>query len=88
MSIDNLIFIDKLPKIDLHSLDRDTARVYINDFINDNIKMKNEFVVIVHGNGSGILRKVTFEELKKNKKVIEYKTFYNNTGCTIARLKN
>lgn len=88
MSIDNLIFIDNLPKIDLHSLDRDTARVYINDFINDNIKMKNEFVVIVHGNGSGILRKVTFEELRKNKKVIEYKTFYNNTGCTIAKLKN
>lgn len=88
MSIDNLIFIDNLPKIDLHSLDRDTARVYINDFVNDNIKMKNEFVVIVHGNGSGILRKVTFEELRKNKKVIEYKTFYNNTGCTIARIKN
>ena len=88
MSIDNLIFIDNLPKIDLHSLDRDTARVYINDFVNDKKKKKNEFVVIVHGNGSGILRKVTFEELRKNKKVIEYKTFYNNTGCTIARIKN
>lgn len=87
MSIDNLIFIDNLPKIDLHSLDRDTARVYINDFINDNIKMKNEFIVIVHGNGSGVLRKATFEELRKNKKIIEFKTFYNNTGCTIAKIK-
>lgn len=87
MNIDNLIFIDNLPKIDLHSLDRKTARVYINDFINDNVKMKNRFIVIVHGNGSGILRKTTYETLKKNKNVIEYKSFYNNTGCTIARIK-
>lgn len=87
MNIDNLIFIDNLPKIDLHSLDRETARVYINDFINDNVKMKNRFIVIVHGNGSGTLRKTTYETLKKNKNVIEYKSFYNNTGCTIARIK-
>ncbi len=87
MSIDNLIFIDNLPKIDLHSLDRDTARVYINDFINDNKKMKNEFIVIIHGNGSGILRETTSNVLNKNKNVIEFKTFYNNTGCTVVRIK-
>ena len=36
MSIDDLIFIDNLPKIDLHSLDREISRVLINDFIKDN----------------------------------------------------
>ena len=87
MNISNIIFIDNLPKIDLHSLDRDTARVYINDFISDNKHMKNEFVVIVHGNGSGILRKTTAETLSKNKNVIEYQTFYNNRGCTIAKIR-
>ncbi len=87
MSIDDLIFIDNLPSIDLHSLDSSTAEVYINDFINDNLKTKNEFIVIIHGNGSGILRKTTFDVLRKNKNVIEYKTHYNNTGCTIVRIK-
>lgn len=87
MSIDDLIFIDNLPSIDLHSLDSATAEVYINDFINDNLKIKNEFIVIIHGNGSGILRKTTFDVLHKNKNVIEYKTHYNNTGCTIVRIK-
>ena len=38
-------------------------------------------------NGSGILKRTTSEVLKQNKNVIEYKTFYNNTGCTIAKIK-
>ena len=29
----------------------------------------------------------TSEVLKQNKNVIDYKTFYNNTGCTIAKIK-
>ena len=56
MKLDNIIFIDNLPKIDLHGLDRETARVYINDFIKDNIKLKNEIFLIIHGVGSGILK--------------------------------
>lgn len=87
MNINSIIFIDSLPKIDLHSLDRDTARVYINDFIKDNKKMKNEFVAIIHGNGSGTLKSLTKEVLNKNKDVIEYKIFYNNTGCTLVKIK-
>lgn len=87
MSIDDLIFIDNLPKIDLHSLDREISRFLINDFIKDNIKLKHQFIVIIHGNGSGILKRTTSEVLKQNKNVIEYKTFYNNTGCTIAKIK-
>lgn len=87
MELKDVIFIDNYPKKDLHGLDRETARVEVNDFIKDNIKLKNEIIVIIHGIGSGILRKETHETLKKNKNVIEYKTFYNNLGTTIVKIK-
>jgi len=86
MNLNNLIFIDNLPKLDLHGYDRETARVAINDFINDNHKMKQQFVTIVHGIGSGILRTTTNETLKKNKKVVDFKTFYYNNGCTVVQI--
>ena len=44
MEIENIVFIDNLPKLDLHGFDRETARVAVCDFIRDNIKMKNEFI--------------------------------------------
>ena len=84
--LDEVIFINNLPSIDLHGFDSMTAKVVINDFINDNYKMKNSIVVIVHGLGTGILRKTTAETLKKNKKVLYYKTYYYNNGCTIAEI--
>ena len=58
----------------------------VDDFIDDNLKMKNEIVVIVHGIGSGILKDEVLKTLKMNKKVIDYKLGYNNTGCTIVKL--
>ena len=33
MNLDNVVFVEMLPKLDLHGFDRDTARVLINDFI-------------------------------------------------------
>lgn len=87
MNLDSVIFIDSLPKLDLHGFDRETARVAIIDFINDNIKMRNEIINIVHGRGAGILKETTHQVLRENKNVLEYKTFYNNSGCTIAKLK-
>ncbi len=75
------------PTIDLHGIDRDYARILINDFIRDNYSMKNETVVIIHGIGSGIIRKVTQETLKKNKMVDSYKIDNFNAGETIVRLK-
>lgn len=86
MHLNDLIFIDNLPKLDLHGFDRETARVAINDFINDNYKMKQKFVTIVHGVGSGIIKNTTNEVLRKNKKVIDFKTFYYNDGCTVVEI--
>lgn len=85
-NLNNIIFYNCLPKLDLHGYDAQTAVVAINDFIRDNQKMRNEVVVIVHGNGTGILRKVTDLTLRKNKNVLEYKGIIGNTGCTVVRI--
>jgi DNA-nicking Smr family endonuclease len=86
MELKEVIFIDSFPKIDLHGLDRQTARVIVNDFIKDNIKLRNDIIVIVHGIGEGILRKEIHNELRKNKNVIEFKTFYYNPGSTVVKI--
>lgn len=87
MEINDVIFPDSFPKLDLHGYDRETARVAINDFIVDNIKMKNEIITIVHGIGSGVIRNTTIELLSKNKNVVDFKSDYSNRGCTIVKLK-
>ena len=77
-----------LPSLDLHGLDRDYARILINDFILDNYKLNNRKVIIVHGIGTGIIRKTTMETLKNNKYVETYKLDNFNSGTTIVELKN
>ena len=85
--LNNALFINRYPTLDLHGYDRETARVAINDFIQDNKIMKNEIVVIVHGKGQGVLQKQTKETLKNNKDVLDYKQDYFNDGCTIVQIK-
>lgn len=87
MNLENVIFTENLPSIDLHGLDRLSARIKINEFINDNKKMKESIIVIVHGIGNGILRLETMNTLKNNRDVIDYKLFYNNNGMTIVKIK-
>lgn len=86
-NIGSIIFPDIYPSIDLHGLDRMYAKLKVNEFINDNLKLKKEIIVIVHGRGTGILKNAVHETLKNNKNVLEYKTHYNNLGCTIVKLK-
>lgn len=86
MKLNEIIFIDSLPTLDLHGYDSDYARIKIKEFINDNYVMGNKNVVIVHGIGSGIIRRITHEELRVNKKVIDYKIFVGNVGCTIVEI--
>lgn len=86
MNLNSLLFIDNLPALDLHGYDRNSAKVAINDFINDNFKLKNNFVVIIHGIGSGILKNITQITLKQNKLVTEYKIYPFNVGCTVAHI--
>ena len=87
MHLDDIIFIDSLPSIDLHGFDSDYATLKVKDFINDNIKLKNKFIAIIHGIGSGILKNATHNFLKNSKNVIDFKTYYYNQGVTIVELR-
>lgn len=80
------IFIKRYPKIDLHGCDRDTARMLVNDFIADNVMLKNEIVVIIHGKGTGIVKRAVHETLKNNKYVMDFKTDNFNDGMTLVKL--
>ena len=75
-----------LPTLDLHGETKDISKVLINEFIEDNYKMKNYKIVIVHGIGKKILLKTTQEVLKQNDKVESYKLDNFNTGQTIVNL--
>ncbi len=86
MNLNEIVFIDNLPTLDLHGYDRMTATVLIDDFIKDHIKMKDEFLVIVHGIGDGILRKTTHLVLSNNPKIKEYKLCSFNVGCTLVHV--
>jgi DNA-nicking Smr family endonuclease len=88
--LDKIVFVDSLPKLDLHGYDRESARVTINDFINENYKLKNKIFVIIHGRGYGnsVLKLTTAKVLKNNRLVNDYKTYYYNDGCTIVLLND
>ncbi|MBQ2946680.1 MAG: Smr/MutS family protein [Bacilli bacterium] len=87
MELNQVLFVDNLPSLDLHGFDRDTARVKVLEFIKDNIILKNDIICIVHGVGLGIVKEEVHNTLKRHKNVLEYKLFYNNVGCTIVKLK-
>jgi DNA mismatch repair protein MutS2 len=76
-----------LPTLDLHGIDRDYARILINDFVRDNYNIKNERIIIIHGNGTGIIKKTTQDTLHKNKLVETYKIDNFNPGMTVVTLK-
>lgn len=85
MSLSNL-FTNNLPSLDLHGYDRQTARVAINDFIKEQKKLHNKTVLIIHGRGTGVIRKITHETLKVNKDVLEYQIDFFNDGTTIVNI--
>ena len=84
----NDIFLNRYPQIDLHGVDRDTARMMTNDFVNENIILGNEIICIIHGVGEGIVKNACHEALHENKNVISYKTDNFNHGLTIVNLRH
>lgn len=82
-----IIDVNKLPTLDLHGEYSDIAKVLINTFINENVKLKNEFIAIIHGKGTGVLKQTTKEVLRNNKNVLDFKLYWFNDGMTIVKLK-
>ena len=81
------LILSSYPKIDLHGMDREYALYKVKEFINDCYKLNYEYIVIIHGIGTGILKNSVLDYLKKEKRVLEYKLDFMNPGCTIVRLK-
>lgn len=80
------IFLDRLPKIDLHGFDRESARVATSDFVEEAVLMGWDKVVIIHGIGDGVVKGVVHEVLMRHKKVLDYAIYEMNLGCTVVQI--
>ena len=81
------IFTSKSPSIDLHGEVPETIELIINDFVSYNVILKNEYVRVIHGKGSGAIKNRLYEILKNNDNVLDFKLNNWNVGETIIRLK-
>ncbi len=80
-------FTFHFPHLDIHGETSLTCIAVINSFIKDNIKLKKRSIIIIHGKGSGVLRKATHNHLKHHKNVEKYYIDGMNDGQTIVELK-
>lgn len=74
-------------ELDLHGETREIARILIEEFIRDSIKMGEEKVKIIHGIGTGVLKKEVQKVLKNNKNVEKSYIDFFNIGQTIVVLR-
>lgn len=77
----------KTPRLDLHGEEKALVYTLVNEFINDNYKMGNKEIVVIHGKSTNVLTREVHQTLKENKLV---KNFYLNNwniGETIIQLK-
>lgn len=81
------IFLSRYPSIDLHGEIGDIAKVRVKDFIEENIILGIDTIIVIHGIGEGIVKNSVYEMLKINKDVISYNTDAFNRGCTIVKLR-
>ena len=79
-------FMAILPQLDVHGFTEDTVMTVVNEFINDNIKLKKWKIVVVHGKGQGILKNKIHQSLKRDKRVSRFYLYNFNLGCTIIEL--
>ena len=80
------VLTSKSPKIDVHGETYDSVSLILSQFIDDNYKLGNKFIRIVHGKGEGILKNRIHDLLKSNSKVSNYYLNNWNIGETIIEL--
>ena len=81
-----MIITSKTPHLDLHGEIESMVEVLVNDFINENILLHNDVVVIIHGKSTNILTEEVHKVLKKNKDVSKYYKNNWNLGETIVEI--
>ncbi len=79
-------FLAILPSLDVHGEFEDTVMTYVGSFIEEQYKLGNKKIVVVHGKGAGILKNKIHESLRKNRLVSRYYLYNFNIGCTIIEL--
>jgi len=77
----------KTPRLDLHGEEAALVFALVNEFINDNYKMGNKEIVVIHGKSTNILTKEVHKTLKENSLVKKYCLNNWNVGETIINLK-
>jgi len=80
---------DVSPELDLHALTVDEALPLIHGYLNDACLAGMKEVRIVHGKGTGALRRVVMRELKNHPLVKSFRTgsrYEGSTGATIVEL--
>ncbi len=85
--INSYFLFKNIPSIDLHGENKESAIILLNEFICDNIMLKNSIIKVVHGKGEYILKNAVHSFLKTNKYVKSYKTDMFNSGVTIVEIK-
>lgn len=75
------------PSLDLHGMDREITKILVKEFIYDHYRMGITKVVIIHGIGTGILKKTVHEVLRKNKYVESFYLDFFNVGTTVVSIK-
>ena len=63
------------------------VKVLVDEFINDNYKLNNNIIVIIHGKSTNILTKEVHNVLKKNKLVRKFHINNWNLGETIVEIE-
>ena len=82
--ITNNPFLAKCPYIDIHQEYSSIAKIIIENFITENLKLGQEKILILHGKGTGTLRRTTHEVLKHHPKVAKYYYDGINDGLTVV----
>ena len=77
---------NNLPTLDLHGEYAVTAYTVVHSFLIDNIKLKNQYVVLIHGKGTGKLKEEVHYILKNEKCVKNFQLDPFNLGQTVVEL--
>jgi len=80
-------FLDKLPLCDLHGEIRETVPIILNNFIEEQLILKQTKFIVMHGIGEGVVKEACYDHLKQNKHVKDFYLEPTNAGITIVNLK-
>ena len=80
------VLTSKSPRIDVHGETYDSVSLILSQFVDDNYKLGNKYIAIVHEKCEGVLKKRVHELLKTNKKVEDFYLNNWNIGETIIVL--